>query len=52
MPEGDYIYSKDLIDVLKKKHEAKSYKSMVLKFHIYIAIMKFKLTIKVRKITS
>ncbi|KAM5579805.1 vacuolar-processing enzyme-like [Rosa sericea] len=27
--EGDYVYAKDLIDVLKKKHDAKGYKSMV-----------------------
>ncbi|XP_022987711.1 vacuolar-processing enzyme gamma-isozyme-like [Cucurbita maxima] len=30
MPMGDYIYSNDLMDVLKRKHEAKSYKSMVI----------------------
>ncbi|KAK9229933.1 hypothetical protein WN944_022899 [Citrus x changshan-huyou] len=29
MPTGDDLYAKDLIEVLKKKHEAKSYKSMV-----------------------
>ncbi|KAK9232789.1 hypothetical protein WN943_023037 [Citrus x changshan-huyou] len=30
MPTGDDLYAKDLIEVLKKKHEAKSYKSMVI----------------------
>ncbi|XP_022148051.1 vacuolar-processing enzyme gamma-isozyme-like isoform X2 [Momordica charantia] len=30
MPEGDYVYAKDLMEVLKQKHEAKSYKSMVI----------------------
>ncbi|KAK6267828.1 hypothetical protein QUC31_011988 [Theobroma cacao] len=30
MPSGDDLSAKDLINVLKKKHEAKSYKSMVL----------------------
>lgn len=29
MPSGDDLSAKDLINVLKKKHEAKSYKSMV-----------------------
>ena len=29
MPTGEYIYAKDLNNVLKKKHAAKSYKSMV-----------------------
>ncbi|BBH07045.1 alpha-vacuolar processing enzyme, partial [Prunus dulcis] len=29
MPEGDYVYANDLVDVLKQKHEAKSYKDMV-----------------------
>ncbi|KAB1218233.1 Vacuolar-processing enzyme [Morella rubra] len=29
MPSGDFVYAKDLIDVLKRKHEAKAYKSMV-----------------------
>ncbi|XP_022714470.1 vacuolar-processing enzyme delta-isozyme-like [Durio zibethinus] len=29
MPSGDDLYAKDLINVLKKKHQAKSYKSMV-----------------------
>ncbi|KAK9923945.1 hypothetical protein M0R45_032341 [Rubus argutus] len=27
--DGDYVYAKDLIDVLKKKHDARGYKSMV-----------------------
>lgn len=36
MPEGDYVFVKDLIDVLKRKHEANSYKSMVLKYIPYI----------------
>ncbi|KAL6272248.1 hypothetical protein ACE6H2_022940 [Prunus campanulata] len=31
MPEGDYVYANDLVDVLKQKHEAKSYKNMVRK---------------------
>ncbi|KAA0046547.1 vacuolar-processing enzyme gamma-isozyme-like [Cucumis melo var. makuwa] len=30
MPEGDYIFVNDLIDVLKRKHKAKNYKSMVI----------------------
>uniref|UniRef100_A0A2N9H3Q5 Legumain prodomain domain-containing protein n=1 Tax=Fagus sylvatica TaxID=28930 RepID=A0A2N9H3Q5_FAGSY len=29
MASGGYVYAKDLIDVLKKKHAAKAYKSMV-----------------------
>lgn len=29
MPEGDYVYANDLVDVLKQKHEANSYKDMV-----------------------
>ncbi|CAN6586163.1 unnamed protein product [Malus baccata var. baccata] len=29
MPEGDYVYANDLVDVLKQKHEAKGYKKMV-----------------------
>uniref|UniRef100_A0A2N9H3Q4 Legumain prodomain domain-containing protein n=1 Tax=Fagus sylvatica TaxID=28930 RepID=A0A2N9H3Q4_FAGSY len=29
MASGNYVYAKDLIDVLKKKHAAKAYKSMV-----------------------
>ncbi|CAK7323789.1 unnamed protein product [Dovyalis caffra] len=29
MPTGNDLYAKDLIEVFKKKHEAKSYKSMV-----------------------
>lgn len=33
MPTGDDLYAKDLIEVLKKKHEAKSYKSMVSKWN-------------------
>ncbi|KAF3432319.1 hypothetical protein FNV43_RR27059 [Rhamnella rubrinervis] len=30
MPEGDYVFAKDLIDVLKKKHAARAYKKMLL----------------------
>ncbi|MED6110163.1 hypothetical protein PIB30_040401 [Stylosanthes scabra] len=30
MPVGDDVYAKDFIDVLKKKHAAKSYKKMVI----------------------
>lgn len=30
MPSGSDLYAKDLINVLKKKHETKSYKSMVI----------------------
>ncbi|XP_004305798.1 PREDICTED: vacuolar-processing enzyme-like [Fragaria vesca subsp. vesca] len=30
MPAGGHVYAKDLIDVLKKKHASKGYKSMVL----------------------
>ncbi|XP_059458038.1 vacuolar-processing enzyme-like [Corylus avellana] len=30
MPNGEYVYAKDLINVLKKKHAAKTYKSMVI----------------------
>lgn len=29
MPFGDDLYANDLIDVLKKKHHSKTYKSMV-----------------------
>ncbi|CAL5381774.1 unnamed protein product [Camellia sinensis] len=29
MPYGDYVYANDLIDVLKKKHESNTFKSMV-----------------------
>ncbi|XP_050378819.1 vacuolar-processing enzyme-like [Argentina anserina] len=29
MPEGDYVYANDLVDVLIKKHEANAYKNMV-----------------------
>ncbi|XP_038880044.1 vacuolar-processing enzyme-like [Benincasa hispida] len=30
MPEDDYVFVNDLIDALKRKHKAKSYKSMVI----------------------
>lgn len=29
MPSGPFMYAKDLIDVLKKKHASGTYKSMV-----------------------
>lgn len=29
MPSGDNLYAKDLIEVLERKHEAKSYKRIV-----------------------
>ncbi|XP_062029398.1 vacuolar-processing enzyme-like [Rosa rugosa] len=29
MPEGDFVYANDLVDVLIKKHEANAYKNMV-----------------------
>jgi hypothetical protein len=35
MQDGGYLYAKDLIDALKKKHAAKSYKKMVCFFECY-----------------
>ena len=36
MPNGEYVYANDLNNVLKKKHAAKAYKSMVSYRHIMI----------------
>jgi hypothetical protein len=35
MQDGGYLYAKDLIDALKKKHAAKSYKKMVCFLECY-----------------
>lgn len=39
MPTGTYVYAKDLNDVLKKKHAAKAYKSMVIQKHLIYLIL-------------
>ncbi|XP_058759077.1 vacuolar-processing enzyme alpha-isozyme-like [Vicia villosa] len=31
LPNGGYLYSKDFVDALKKKHSAKSYKNMLVR---------------------
>lgn len=36
MPSGDNLYAKDLIEVLERKHEAKSYKRIVSNYSLFM----------------
>ena len=45
MPSEEYVYAKDLIDVLKKKYDANAYESMVMLLELLVFVLSYKLLV-------